>query len=58
MSGLLLNEKIDSGMIADKSCCNNPFISNIIALVALKEKPGFSLIIGTSPTIAGIWIII
>jgi drug/metabolite transporter (DMT)-like permease len=35
-----------------------PVLSNLIALVTLKEKLNMALLIGTGATIAGIWIII
>lgn len=35
-----------------------PFLSSMMALVTLKERPGISLIIGTCATITGIWVIL
>ena len=35
-----------------------PFLSSIMALVTLKEKVSYSLIIGTAATVAGVWVIL
>jgi len=41
-----------------RSCSNTPVLSNLIALVTLKEKLNMALLLGTGATIAGIWIIL